>query len=146
MPKPMLSASLTLYETAGLTLIVLISDEIPWKRPIQSGEYSVFKPNGTVSPTPKLHCGPKSMAKNAVGTTAVSPASPPLLPRGRPSGATLPLLENSVDGVITEAAIAKCLPLASRAMPAGFHHTVVESSATAAAPAYALPSPLTPCS
>src|SRR5438876_605903 len=127
-------------------LIVSTLDEIPWKRPIHVDSYSVLSPNGTLTPTPKFQRGSYCIAKNMLGTKAVLPASPPLPPRGRPPAAALPLSENLVDGAMIEPAMAKCLPEPSRAIPAGFHHTVVASSATAAAPAYALPNPLTPCS
>src|SRR3954470_7343812 len=100
MPNPRLSASLTLYETAGLTLTVLTSDLMPWNLPIQVGSYSVFRPNGTLRPTPKLQTGVRPIAKNALGTKAVPPASPPFpLSAGLlPSAGTLPLLENFHDG------------------------------------------------
>src|SRR5687767_3975829 len=127
-------------------LMVLISEEIPWNRPIQSGEYSVFNPNGTLTPSPALQRGSRLIAKKALGRKAVSPASPPLLPSGRLPGATLAPFENSVEGDTTFPATARCRPRGSRAMPAGFHQTVEASSATAAAPAKALPNPLAPCS
>src|SRR2546425_2617584 len=127
-------------------LIVSTLDEIPWKRPIHVDSYSVLSPNGTLTPTPKFQRGSYCIAKNMLGTKAVLPASPPLPPSGRPPAGALPLSENLVDGAMIEPAMAKCLPEPSRAIPAGFHHTVVASSATAAAPAYALPNPLTPCS
>src|SRR3954463_1534107 len=41
---------------------------------------------------------------------------------------------------------ARCRPGARRDMPAGFHQTVLASSAIAAAPAYAFPRPLALCS
>src|SRR5437667_1801594 len=127
-------------------LSVSTLDEIPWKRPIHVDSYSVLSPNGTLTPTPKFQRGSYCIAKNILGTKAVLPASPPLPPRGWPPAGALPLSENLVDGAMIEPAMAKCLPEPSRAIPAGFHHTVVASSATAAAPAYALPKPLTPCS
>src|SRR5438094_8074740 len=127
-------------------LSVSTLDEIPWKRPIHVDSYSVLSPNGTLTPTPKFQRGSYCIAKNMLGTKAVLPASPPLPPRGWPPAGALPLSENLVDGAMIEPAMAKCLPEPSRAIPAGFHHTVVASSAAAAAPAYALPNPLTPCS
>src|SRR5947208_604145 len=128
-------------------LTVLTSDSIPWKRPSQVGSYFVANPKGTLTPSPKLHFGLRSMAKNALGTKAASPASPPVPPSEVcPRAVALALSENCVEGAITELPIKKCLPLGRRAMPAGFHHTVLASSAVAAAPAYALPSPLAPCS
>jgi hypothetical protein len=126
--------------------MVLISDLIPWKRPIQSAAYSVLSPKGTLTPKPKLQRGSKSIAKKRLGTNAVSPASPPSEPSGRPLAATLAPLENLVEGEITVPAMAKWRPRGSLAMPAGFHHTVDASSAVAAAPANALPKPLAPCS
>src|SRR5262245_23529403 len=118
-------------------LTVCTSDLMPWKRPIHAGSYSVFRPNGTLMPTPKFQRSPKSMAKNALGTYAVSPASPPLpLRAGLLAVAmVLPLSLNFQDGWIAAAPTEICIPLGRRDMPAGFHHTVVASSAVAAAPA-----------
>src|SRR6267378_523131 len=81
-----------------------------------------------------------------LGRMASLPASPPSPPAVCNAAGMLAPFENFVDGLINEPAIAKCLPEPSRAIPAGFHQTVVASSATAAAPAYAFPNPLTPCS
>src|SRR5688572_2076562 len=89
------------------------------------------------------------MAKKPLGTSAASPASTDVVPSGRPAppvAAVLALLENLVDGTMYAPPKAKCLPAGSRDMPAGFHQTVLASSATAAAPAYAFPRPLRPCS
>src|SRR6267142_712531 len=128
----MLAVSLSLYERDGLIFSVSTLDVIPWKRPIQLGSYSVLSPNGTLTPTPKFHCGLRSMAKNMLGTKASLPASPPLPVKAAllPVPLALPLSENFVDGEMNEPPIAKCLPAPSRAMPAGFHQTVVASSAT----------------
>src|SRR5882762_7417717 len=148
MPPPTLAVSLSLLETDGLILSVSTLEEIPWNLPIQFDSYSVLSPNGTLTPTPKFHCGLRSMAKNMLGTRASLPASPPLPVKAAllPVPLTLPLSENFVDGEMNEPPMTKCLPEPSRAIPAGFHQTVVASSATAAAPAYALPNPLMPCS
>src|SRR6267143_4962052 len=81
-----------------------------------------------------------------LGRMASLPASPPSPPAVCSAAGMLAPFENFVDGLINEPAIAKCLPEPSRAIPAGFPQTVVASSATAAAPAYAFPNPLTPCS
>src|SRR5438876_9953 len=70
-----------------------------------------------------------------LGTMASLPASPPSPPAVCSAAGELVPFENFVDGLIDVPAIAKCLPDPSRAMPAGFHQTVVASSATAAAPA-----------
>src|SRR5688572_12313299 len=86
------------------------------------------------------------MTKKPLGTIAGSPASPPVLPSGRAVAATLERLVNLVEGTISAAPKLTCLPLPRRDMPAGFHHTVLASSATAAPPEYALPRPLMPCS
>src|SRR5882762_7439357 len=137
MPPPMLAASLSLKDTAGLMLTVLTSDSTPWKRPIQFESYLVASPNGTLTPNPKFNLGPASMAKKKLGTSLLSPASPPVpLNAGLLSAAgwLAPLL-NFVEGTMYVPANATCLPAPRRAMPAGFHHTVVASSATAAAPA-----------
>src|SRR5215213_9109474 len=118
-------------------LIVWTSDLMPWKRPIQSDEYSVMRPNGTLRPTPKLQVGFKLMAKKTLGMNAVEPASPPspTLVGLLAAAGVLPLLVNLVDGMMTWPPNRRCLPLPRRAIPAGFHHTVDASSATAAAPA-----------
>src|SRR5438105_9213305 len=137
MPKPALARSLNLYETAGLMLSVLTLDSMPWKRPIQSSSYLVLSPKGTLMASPKFQVGFRSMAKNRLGMSAVSPASPPfpVRPGLLAAPGVLPLLVNFVDGAIRCRAPRACLPRGRRAIPAGFHHTVDASSATAAAPA-----------
>src|SRR6266571_5367977 len=62
-------------------LRVLISDLIAWNRPTHVGSYSVFKPNGTLTPTPTFQLGATSIAKYTFGTAERSPAFPPLSPR-----------------------------------------------------------------
>src|SRR3954462_9235027 len=118
-------------------LSVFTSDSMPWKRPTQFESYSVLRPKGTFTPTPTLQAGLRAMAKKMLGTKAVDPASPPLpFNAGLLAAAVvLPVLLNLVVGMMAKPENAKCMPLPSRAIPAGFHHTVDASSATAAAPA-----------
>ena len=102
MPPPTLMASLTLNDTAGLIFTVFTSDSMPWKRPIQSASYLVARPKGTLTPSPRFHFGPRSMAKKKLGTSFASPASPPLpVSAGLLSAAgTLPRFSNSVFGTM----------------------------------------------
>src|SRR5262249_5145219 len=134
------------YATDGLKFTVFTSALIPWKRPSQVSSYWVFSPNGALMTKPTFHLGPRSMAKNTLGRTTEVPALPPSPPSGRPAAATLLPFENLYDGSMNAAAPVTCMPAGSHDMPAGFHQTVVASSATAAEPAYALPRPLMPCS
>ena len=57
-PAPSEMLSFTLKATEGLTLIVVSSDLMPRKRPIQLLSYSVFKPNGAPTPSPTAHRSP----------------------------------------------------------------------------------------
>src|SRR3954465_9384417 len=122
MPPPRLALSDNLYETAGLTLIVFTSDEMPWKRPTQAGSYAVFKPNGVDTAKPAFQRELMSMAKNIFGTIALLPASPPLPVRAGllAPAMVLPLFVKLVDGPMKARPIEKCFPRARRAMPAGF--------------------------
>ncbi len=79
------------------------------------------------------------------GTAAVSPAWPPLPPSGWLNAGSDPASLNLADGVMALTA-ATIWIVEKRVMPAGLAHTVLASSATAAPPAYALPSPLPFCS
>src|SRR5678815_592335 len=82
MPTPTETVSLTRHDTDGLTLIVLMSDLTPWKRPSQLLSYSVRRPNGALMPMPTAHCELIGMAAYRFGMTARSPASPPVPPSG----------------------------------------------------------------
>ena len=62
------------------------------------------------------------------------PASPPSWPSGWLNAVIEPLLLNWIDGVMTCNAAAACI-VGRRTIPAGFDHTVLASSATAAPPA-----------
>src|SRR3954464_4821160 len=102
MPPPMLTASLTLKDTAGLMLNLSPSHWITWERPDQFESYLVASPKGTLTPRPMFHFGPRSMAKKKLGTSFASPASPPLpFSAGLLSAAgTLPLFSNLVLGAM----------------------------------------------
>src|SRR6185436_4877814 len=136
-PKPTLARSLIFHDTEGLKFTVMTSEDRPWKRPTKSSSYSVFSPKGTLSAKPKLNAWFTLVTKKRFGTNAPSPASPPFPARAGllAAAGTLPLFVNLVDGEMACPATRKCAPRGSRAIPAGFHHTVDASSAAAAAPA-----------
>src|SRR5581483_3920570 len=100
MPPPMLALSESLNDTAGLTLTVFTSDEMPWKRPIQLWSYDVLRPNGELTARPTFQRSLRSIAKNRFGTIALLPASPPFPVEAAllAPAIVLPLLENLVDG------------------------------------------------
>src|SRR5262245_55410537 len=128
-PAPRDTASVSLKAILGFTLMVWISDSIPCNRTTQLLSYSVFNPNGALSPTPTNQAGASCQLRYAFGTNAQSPASPPLPPSGNaaPAGAgggasvkavVDPVLLNSEDGRIRWPATTTCLP-GSCVMPAG---------------------------
>src|SRR2546422_2929654 len=103
-------------------LRVEISDLIAWNRPIQAGSYSVFKPKGTLTPTPTFQSGATSMAKYTFGTAERSPALPPLFPRGLAAGdvdAVEPESLNFMDRLISARPADTCIPPGSKLMPWG---------------------------
>src|SRR6478672_7282645 len=107
-PAPTASASLTRHDTAGLTLIVLMSDLTAWKRPIQLSSYSVTRPNGALTPTPTAHCRLIGTATYRFGTTLRLPASPPVPPSGWNAAGSEPSSWNLNDGVMKCTASANC--------------------------------------
>src|SRR2546429_3005131 len=128
-------------------LKVVMSDLIAWNRPTHVGSYSVFKPNGALTPTPTFQLGATSIAKYTFGTAERSPAFPPLPPSVPiPSGAVEPESLNLTDRLISARPAETCIPPGSRLIPAGLEKMMLASSAAAAAPAYELPSPLALCS
>src|SRR2546421_7955318 len=130
-------------------LRVEMSDLIAWNRPIQFGSYSVFKPKGTLTPTPIFQSAATSMAKYTFGTAERSPALPPSFPRGLAAGdvdAVEPESLNFADRLMSASPAETCIPPGSKLMPAGLEKMVLASSAAAAAPANELPRPLALCS
>src|SRR5256885_15303507 len=113
-------------------LRVEMSDLIAWNRPIQFGSYSVFKPKGTLTPTPTFQSGATSLAKYTFGTAERSPALPPLFPRGLAAGgvdAGEPASPDVPDRVVTAMPAGTCIPPGSRRVPAGLLDDVPRSSA-----------------
>ena len=133
-PSPSATLSLAFHDTAGLTLIVLISDLSPWKRPIQPLSYSVTSPKGAFTPTPTDHCLSSGIVRYRFGTKFKLPASPPLSPSGCWAAACDAPSLNFIEGWIRFNAPATW-PVPSLAMPAALVHTVAASSAAAAPPA-----------
>src|SRR5882672_7762646 len=81
-PTPTANVLLTRHDSAGLTLIVWMSDLMAWNRPSHESSYSVVSPNGTLTPIPALNCALIGTATYRFGMTLRLPASPPVPPSG----------------------------------------------------------------
>jgi hypothetical protein len=139
-PSPRATLPAGFQDTAGFTLTVWMLDRIAWKRPIQPSSYSVTRPNGAVTPSPIDHSASIGITAYRFGTIFSPPASPPLPPRVWEVAGCEAAFEKLSDGLMKWSAPTPCA-VRRRDMPATFDHSVVASSAAAAAPAKALPRP-----
>src|SRR5262245_332640 len=89
-PPAIETVSLTLKAIEGLIFIVLTSDLIAVSCPRQGKSYSVFRPNGALSATPKLILGLMAHVKKPAGMSVRSPPSPPS-PAGEGGEANAPV-------------------------------------------------------